>query len=586
MQLLHRRQIIVVCVLLFGLVLWAFWPAIHNGFVNYDDDVYVTGNPHVQGGLSLGGAAWAFQTTAASNWHPLTWLSHMADCQFYGLNPEGHHFTSVLLHAVNAVLLFLVLRRMTGAGWRSLFVAAVFGLHPLRVESVAWVAERKDVLSTFFGLLALMAYTSYVKRAAGGGQKAETINSRAPCSFLQSPAFWLALVFFAFSLMSKPMLVTLPFVLLLLDWWPLQRIQKPEVGRRNLNWLMAEKIPFLILAAGSCVITYLAQKHGGAMVLMAGQPISARVENAVVSYGRYLGKLLWPENLAVVYPVADHWPLQVLVIATALLLAVSAAALATRRSHPYLVTGWFWFLGTLVPVLGLVAVGEQAMADRYTYFPTIGVLILLAWGGEELTRRWRQRNFGLAAAGVILLAAGIAATRQNLDYWKNSETLFRHVLAVTRDNYSAHCSLGNALMQEGRRGEALTEFQTAERLKPGSPENHINVGVALAGLNRLDEARAEFQTAVKLDPGNGLAHQNLGMALEAEGELTAAQAEYAAAVRLMPDYAPAHNSLGVILAKQGRLPEALAQFQAAVRLDPSFVPAQDNLKMALQLESR
>jgi tetratricopeptide (TPR) repeat protein len=568
---LRGRQLAAVCVLLFGLVVWTFLPALHNGFVNYDDDVYVTGNAHVQGGLSLAGAAWAFKSLEVSNWHPLTWLSHMADCSLYGLNPEGHHLTSVLLHAINTVLLFLALRRMTGAGWRSLFVAAVFGLHPLRVESVAWVAERKDVLSTLFGLLTLIAYSRYAEQF-------KIQNSKFKISYA------LALVCFAFSLMSKPMLVTLPFLMLLLDWWPLGRIQNSKFKIQNCKWLVLEKIPFFALAAASCAVTYLAQKHGGAMVLMAGQPFPARVENALVSYVRYLGKLFWPDHLAVVYPVVDHWPMQEVVLAIALLAAVSAAVIAMRRSHSYLLTGWFWFLGTLVPVLGLVAVGEQAMADRYTYFPLIGVLLIVAWGAEEMTRRWRQRTFGLTVVSVIILATCIVVTRQNLAYWKTSETLFRHAIAATGENYSAHCSLGNALLSEGHPDEALVEFQTAAKLKPDSPENHCNVGVVLADLNRMDEALAEFQIAVKLDPDNGLAHQNLGLALERMDRLDEATHEYQEAIRLMPDYATGHNSLGIALAKQGRLDESLTQFQDAVRLDPTYQAAQDNLKMARQLK--
>ena len=578
---LRGRQLIVICVLLFGLVVWTFLPAVHNGFVNYDDDVYVTGNAHVQGGLNPAGVAWAFKSTDASNWHPLTWLSHMTDVEFYGLNPEGHHFTSVLLHAMNTVLLFLVLRQMTGAGWCSLFVAAVFGLHPLRVESVAWVSERKDVLSTLFGLLALMAWTRYSRSVTSDNWQMTRGKSAAKSPVTRHPSLFygLAMVCFAFSLMSKPMLVTLPFVLLLLDYWPLNRM-------RNLKWLLLEKIPFLVLAAASCAVTYLAQKHGGAMVLMAGQPFAARVENALVSYGRYLGKLFWPENLAVVYPVVNHWPMQVVLSVTTLLLAVSIASIVLRRSHPYLPTGWFWFLGTLVPVLGLVAVGEQAMADRYTYFPLIGVLMMIAWGAEELTRRWRQRTFALPAMSVAIIAACIVLTRQNITYWKSSETLFRHAIAATGDNYSAHCSLGNALLTAGRPDEALGEFQMAVKLKPDSSENHCNLGVVLADLNRMDEALAEFQTAVKLNPGNGLAHQNLGMALEQKNLLEPATREYEEAIRLLPNYAPAHNSLGVAFAKQNRLDAALAEFQTAVRLDPSFEAAQNNLKMALQLKQQ
>ncbi|MDD5141428.1 MAG: tetratricopeptide repeat protein [Verrucomicrobiales bacterium] len=566
LHLLRRKQIVVICVLLFGSVVWTFLPALHNGFINYDDDVYVTGNVHVQKGLSPATVAWAFESTDASNWHPLTWLSHMTDCEFFGLNPQGHHFTSVLLHAINAVLLFLALRRMTGAAWRSLFVAAVFGLHPLRVESVAWVAERKDVLSTMFGLVALLMYAQYVER------------SRAPNPRLKV-FYGLVLVFFALSLMSKPMLVTLPFFLLLLDYWPLNRFRHESAWK-----LVREKVPLFFLAAASCVVTYVVQKHGGAMELMAEMPFTARLENVPVSFCRYLGKLFWPENLTVIYPVVDHWPMTGVLLAAALLLGVSAASIAARRSHPYLAVGWFWFLGTLVPVIGLVAVGEQSMADRYTYFPLIGVLVVILWGAEEMTRRWRYQTAILSVMSAAIIVTCILLTRQNIIYWKTSETLFRHALAVTSDNYSAHCNLGNALTGQGRLIEALVEFQTAAKLKPGSSENHCNVGVALANMDLLDEAIVEFQSAASLNPDNGLAHHNLGMALERKDQLDQATHEYKEAVRLMPGYAPAHNSLGVAMAKKGRLDDAVTQFQEAIRLDPSNLPAQGNLKMALELK--
>ncbi len=561
------KQLVLICVCLFGLVVWTFLPAIHNEFINFDDDVYVTGNSHVQAGLSFATVAWAFSSMDASNWHPLTWLSHAADCNFFGLNPRDHHLTSVLLHAVNAVLLLLALHKLTGAFWRSLFVAAIFGLHPLRVESVAWVAERKDVLSTLFGLLALLSYADYAKKFSVKNQKSKIYHG-------------LALIFFACSLMSKPMLVTLPFLLLLLDYWPLNRFK-----REPLKNLLVEKIPFFLLAAASCTVTFIAQKRGGAMDLLAAMPLSARCENAIVSYGRYLLHFFWPEKLSVFYPVVDHWPIKIVLACAALLAGITAAVIVARRTHPYLLTGWLWFLGTLTPVIGLVAVGEHSMADRYTYFPLMGILIIVAWGTVEFSSRWRFQTVGLPVLSAAIIAACIFLTRQNIGYWKDSETLFRRAIAVTGDNYSAHCNLGNALMSRGRPAEALGEFQIAAKLKPGSSENLCNVGVALAGLGRMDEATAEFNLAVKSNPDNGLAHQNLGMALEQNGRLDEATREYEAAIRLMPGYAPAHNSLGVAFAKQNQLDKAIEQFQIAVRLAPNFLPAQNNLKMALGLKN-
>jgi protein O-mannosyl-transferase len=564
--LLRGKQIVIVCILLFGLIFWTFLPILHNEFINYDDDVYVTGNAHVQEGLRLSSVAWAFKSIDASNWHPLTWLSHMTDFELFGLNPQGHHFTSVLLHAINTVLLFLALRRMTRTTWRSLFVAAVFGLHPLRVESVAWIAERKDVLSTMFGLLALLMYADYTER----------LRIQNPKSKI---AYSLTLLFFAFSLMSKPMFVTLPFILLLLDYWPLNRLKHGSAWK-----LIREKAPFFLLMVASCVVTLFAQKRGGAMVLMAGMPFGTRLENALVSYCRYLGKLFWPENFAVIYPVVDHWPIKIVLLVAVFLICVSAVSIAARHSHPYLITGWCWFLGMLVPVIGLVAIGEQSMADRYTYVPVIGVLIFVVWGAEEMTRRWPYQTFSLSAMSLAIIVTCIILTRQNIGYWKTSETLFRHVIAATDDNYSAHCNLGSALLVQGRPEEALSEFQTAVKLKPDSPENHCNVGVALVNMNRIDEAVIEFQRAERLKPDYGLAHHNLGMALERKDQLDQAIYEYKETIRLMPDFAAAHNSLGVALAKKGSLNEALNQFQEAVRLDPFFLPAQGNLKMALELK--
>jgi tetratricopeptide (TPR) repeat protein len=557
---------------LFGLVVWTFLPAIHDEFINFDDDVYVTGNAHVQAGLSFATVAWAFSNIDASNWHPLTWLSHAADFQFFGLNPRGHHLTSVLLHAANAALLLLALHKLTGAFWRSLFVAAIFGLHPLRVESVAWVAERKDVLSTLFGLLALLSYADYAK-------KSPEKNSRRKIFYA------LALLFFACSLMSKPMLVTLPFLLLLLDYWPLARIRNSESRIQNFKKCVMEKIPFFLLAAASCAVTFIAQKRGGAMDLLAAMPLSARCENAVVSYCRYLLHFFWPEKLSVFYPVVDHWPIKIVLACAALLAGITAAVIVARRTCPYLLTGWLWFLGTLTPVIGLVAVGEHSMADRYTYFPLIGIVIIIAWGAVELSSRWRFQIIGLSALSAAIIVACIFLTRQNIGYWKDSETLFRRAIAMTGDNYSAHCNLGNALLNQGRLEEALAEFQTAVKLKPGSVENHCNVGVALADLNRVDEAIAEFQKAVALRPGYGPAHHDLGMAFEQKGQLAEATREYELAAKLMPGSAGVHNSLGVAFAKQNQLDKAIEQFQEAVRLDPNFVPAQNNLKMALGLKN-
>jgi len=549
--------------ILFAVVFWIFLPLLHNEFVNYDDPDYVTSNAAVQGGLTWGGVEWAFRSTQAANWHPVTWLSHMLDWQLYGGRPLGHHLTSVVLHAVNAVLLFLVLGRMTGSVWRSLFVAAVFALHPLRVESVAWVAERKDVLSTMFWLLTIWVYVRY----------AEESKVRSPKSKV---LYCVTLMVFALGLMSKPMVVTLPFALLLLDFWPLERWKQRKVWR-----LAVEKAPFFALAAASCVITFSAQQRAGAMVLMAGQPFEARFENAVVSYSRYLGKLFWPENLSVVYPVVDHWPTPWVAVSVVVLLGLSVLAVAVRRQYPYFLTGWFWYVGTLVPVLGLVAVGEQSMGDRYTYVPAIGVLILLAWGAYDLTKGWRHQAVTCQIAGMGAILLCIPVTRQQIACWRNSETLFRHAIAATERNYGACSSLGNALLAEGRVDEALDQFREAVRLRPDSVETHNNLGAALGRKGQVDEAISQFEEAIRLQPYFTEAHSNLAKALDDAGRLDEAVKEYQEVLKLKSDSLIARNSLGIVLAKKGLLDEAIRQFQAAIQMNPVDSSSHNNLGIAL-----
>jgi Tfp pilus assembly protein PilF len=523
----------------------------------------------------------------------------MVDCQVFGLKPWGHHLTSVLIHAVNAVLVFLALRKLTGATWRSLCVAAIFGLHPLRVESVAWVAERKDVLSTLFALLTLWAYAQYV----------EEFEVRSP----KSKVFYgMALVTFALGLMSKPMLVTLPFVMLLLDFWPLTRFRRLELSasvqaqtnqfsspnsstpklpnsqtpRSTFLRLVLEKLPFFLLSAASCGVTFIAQHRGGAMFIMAGQTLAARAENAAVSYCRYLGKIFWPANLSVIYPVVGHWPAPAVIAAVFLLAVISIRAFTLRTMHPFLLTGWLWFAGTLVPVLGLVAVGEQSMAERYTYFPSIGLLVALVWEAESLARRWHHRVMaGCIVAGVLAVACGVV-TRHNLGFWRDSETLFRQAIRSAGDNYVARVCLGNGLLEKGRVDEALWNLHDAARLRPDSPEVHTDLGVALAQKGLLNESVNQFQEAIRLKPDHGLAHFNLGIALEQQGKLGDSIREYEEAGKLNPDFAVVHLNLGVVLLKSGRLEEACAQFQETLRLDPDNATARHNLDVARRLMGR
>jgi protein O-mannosyl-transferase len=521
---------ISLCILLFVLVVWTFLPSIHNGFTSYDDPEYVTSNSQVQSGLTWDGAVWAFGSTAAFNWHPLTWLSHMLDCQLFGLRPWGHHLTSVLLHAVNTLLLFLVLKRMTGALWRSLFVAAVFGLHPLRVESVAWIAERKDVLSTLFWMLTLWAYARFAEQSKVQRPKSKVF-------------YGLALTFFVLGLLSKPMLVTLPFVLLLLDYWPLERWKD-----KSVRGLVMEKIPFFLAAGAESAITFLVQRHAG--VMQTHLPFVGRLENAVVSYGRYIGKLFWPVDLCAPYPRPDHWPLATVLLTAALLIGISIFVIARWRRQSYLPVGWLWFVGTLVPVIGLVQVGDQAMADRYTYVPLIGVVLLFVWGMHELTRSWRLQAIALSAGAAAAILLCIALTRGQIGYWKDDETLFGHALTVTENNYLAHTSLGVALNRKGMLDDAINHLEEAVRLNPALADSHYNLGNVLVKKGRLDEAIIQFQETLKLDPSS----------------------------------VDAHNNLGVMLTKKGRLDDAIIQFQEVLRLNPDYPNARANLAIALKMK--
>lgn len=569
---------------LFAAIVGTFWPALSTSYVNYDDPDYLINNPQVQSGLNGAAIKWAFTTTTMSNWHPLTWISHMLDCQIFGPRLWGHHLTSVLLHALNAVLVFLGFHLSTRSFWRSLFLAACFGLHPLRVESVVWLSERKDVLSAFFGLGALLAYVGYT--AVSGGNRVHELNSgtlRAELAFHHRPAarYTLALLLFALSLLSKPMMVTLPCVMLLLDFWPLARF--PATG-----WwpLLREKIPFFILSAAMSAVTFLAQRSGGAMEQMAQYSTGHHLANACVSYVRYLGKFFWPENLAPIYPVVEHWPVWIVASAAALLITTSAIFAWLRNRAGFALTGWLWFLGTLVPVIGLVAVGEQAMADRYTYFTQIGIALVLTWGIEALTRKWSSRVPWLAVAGGGILLASVLATRQQTRVWANSETLFRHTVAVTADNYSAHANLTAALQEQGKIEEALFHAREVVRLRPHSAEAHSNLGVALARTGRLDEAIVSFHEALRLRPDYADGHHNLALALSQSGKTAEALQEYAEAVRINPHQPVWQNDLGISLANAGRLDEAIRHFQEAVRLEPRYAGAHQNLGLALKQVGR
>ncbi|HEX4121900.1 MAG TPA: tetratricopeptide repeat protein [Verrucomicrobiae bacterium] len=543
----------LICLSLAAAVLAVFWGAMRCDFVNYDDPTYVTSNADVQHGLTKAGAAWAFETGAASNWHPLTWLSHMADVQFYGMRPAGHHLTSVIIHAANAVLLFLILNAMTGAIWRSAVVAALWALHPLRVESVVWISERKDVLSTLFWLLAVWSYVKFQ-------------SSRLKFYYVA------AVVCFACGLMAKPMVVTLPFVLLLLDYWPL---------KRRMTWgLVTEKIPFFVLAAVSGVVTFAVQRRGGAVSPLSGLPILARVGNSVISYVRYLAKIFWPARLSVLYPHPGYWPIRQVAGAAALLVAITAIVIWRRRAQPYAIVGWFWFLGILAPTIGLVQVGIQSMADRYSYVPMAGILILVVWTASEVVRaRWI-----LGAAAGLAIAACAVLTPVQVGYWHDSDTLFQHAVAVTKDNYLAYNNLGFFLSNRGETEKAMLYYKSSLQINPNYDEAHNNLGYALAQLGRFAEATNEYIKALSLNPNLTEAHNNLGNALGSLGLRDAAIHEYQAALQENPRHADAHNNYGIALAMHGQLKEAIEQFRLAVLYKEDYASAHSDLGNALAMQ--
>jgi tetratricopeptide (TPR) repeat protein len=602
-----RLPIWLLAVVLVLVTMALYWPVRRYGFLNLDDPAFVTENPHVQGGLSWEGVKWAFQLTQGQvdYWHPLTWLSLMLDESLFGPTASGLHLTNVALHAANSVLVLLLLRLLTGAVWRSAVVAALFALHPLRVESVAWVTERKDVLSAFFGLLSLIFYVRYAQRRM---QNLATRDARhatrftfhvSRFTFHAGTFYLLSLCFLACGLMSKAMLVTWPFVMLLLDYWPLGRMQIAECRMRKaappvtlpalrstLFRLVREKIPFFVLSGSLCVITYLTETGVKASAGLEESSGLLRLENAFVAYARYLGKTFWPVNLAVPYTRPDHWP--GLEVGGSMLVVVGLGVLVLwlGRQRPYLVAGWCWFMGTLIPVIGLTKGWGCFMADRFTYVSCIGLLLAIVWGAYELTRRWRYQLTFLAAVGAAAIVLCLVVTRQQLGCWEDSETLFRHSLAVTENNDVAHNNLGIALEKKGQIDEAIRQLQEAIRLAPHYAHAHNNLGNALAKQGQSGEAIRHYQEAIRLYPDYAEAHYNLGLALDKQGQMDEAIRQLEEAIRLNTDYADAHNNLGTVLDKQGRIDEAIRHYEEAIRLKPAHADAHNNLGADLDEKGR
>jgi protein O-mannosyl-transferase len=603
----RRWKALAVCFFL-ALITWlVFGQTRHYKFINYDDNIYVYQNPHVTQGLTFKGIVWAFTHSHAHNWHPLTTISHMMDCRLYGLSAGGHHLSNVLLHVIAVVLLFLVLRRMTTAFWLSAFVAAVFAIHPLHVESVAWVSERKDVLSGLFFMLTLGAYVRYVRRSGG-----TTKNFR-----LWTHGYLWVLIFFTLGLISKPMLVTLPFVLLLLDYWPLDRLRPLQAGpvfrlgsypvpRR----LIVEKVPLLVLALLSCLTTLLAQQGG--IQSFEHFPLSLRMGNAVVSAAVYLWQLVYPAGLAVLYPYpANGLALWKVVLSLIVLVSISAGAFALRHRRPYLMVGWLWYLIMLVPVIGIVQVGVQARADRYTYLPQIGLYVLIAWATKDLfaSRRIRRWVLGVSAALVVALLA--AHARIQTSYWRNNESLWTHTLACTSRNNIALTNVGVYLLETGRLEEGMADLQKALEIDPNDVFAHNDLGKAFLTMGRDTEAIAHLQKALDLNPKVAVVHNNLGDAFLHAGQLKQAVTQYQKALEIKPDYfeagnslrlvlgqpeheneaiayyrdaleinsnnAEAHNNLGNVLIRKGRVDEGIVHFQKALEINPKLAEAHSNL---------
>ena len=577
----HNDRLVagVVCILLTGIVWIAFGQTLHHEFVNYDDGSYVYANPRITSGLTLGNVAWAFTHFRAGNWQPLTAISHMLDCQLYGLRPWGHHLTNVLLHAAAVILLFLALWRLTGNLWASAFVATLFAIHPLRVEPVAWVSGRGDILSGLFFMLTLWAYARYARSERFSPGRYMTV-----------------VVFFALGLMCKPTLVTVPFVLLLLDYWPLQRIQKSDVRgqksavaaplrgalqHRSAPWfhLIAEKIPLFALSAASCVAAILAREVTPGEVHHA---FAERAGNAALFYIAYLAQMIYPAHLAVLYPYPKGGPSVIeVVLALLLLLIVSIVLFRWRKTYPFALTGWLWFLGMLVPMIGIVQIGSIARADRYTYLSEIGLYILGTWGTMELYKKPGRKREILSVAALVITGAFITRSYFQGAYWQNSETLWRHAVDVTRNNYIAQNNLAGALLEKGDLNEAITHYRQALDIEPRVVQIQSNLGNALVRVGEVEEAIAHLQKALQIDPGYAEAYNFFGNALMKKGQTEEAISYYQKAVQLDTSYADAHNNLGAAFWRNGQLEEAIAHYKEAVAIQPGSAETQFNLGNAL-----
>ncbi|MCD4772810.1 MAG: tetratricopeptide repeat protein [Bacteroidales bacterium] len=554
------RYDVLICLFLVIATLAVYWQINYHEFINLDDSLYVLQNKDVQKGLTSESISWAFSFTDIAYWHPLTWLSHMLDCQIYGLIPGMHHRTSLIFHIVNSILLFFVLQKMTGALWQSAFVAALFALHPVNVESVAWVAERKNVLSTFFWMLTMLAYVHYTTR---------------PSLY----RYLLTLLFLMLGLMAKPMLVTLPFVLLLLDYWPLERLRHQSPFN-----LILEKIPFFALSAVSVYISSLSVHRYEIVVSMESVPMQLRIANALVSYVKYIEKMIWPKNLAIFYPFPDTLPIWQILGAGLFLASISFLVLLNLRKKPYLCMGWLWFLGTLIPVIGLKQAGLwPSMADRWAYVPLVGIFIILAWGGSDLLKKWTHKKIMLTILAIAVILALTVLSFMQASHWKNSITLFENAIKVTKNNCMAHNNLGITLFEKGEFNKAIFHYKKALNIKPDTSEAIKNLGVALTKKGNLKEAARYFSKALVINSENWDSHYKLGDVLAKRGKFNKAIRHFEEVIRINPGYAPAYNEIGIILAQKGKLQKSNDFFSKAIQLEPDCKEARDNLLILKQL---
>ena len=562
----HIRLDILVCLFLVIITLAVYQQVRNYEFVNYDDDVYITSNLEVKSGLTAANIRWALTDEHRGNWHPVTWLSHMLDIELYGMNAGRHHLINVLFHIINTLLLFLVFRKMTGDLGKSSFVAALFALHPVQVESVAWVAERKNVLSTFFWMLTMWSYVRYIEHP-------------------EIKRYLLLFMIFVLGLMSKPMLVTLPFVLLLLDFWPLCRFENIAGNlQRNPQILrpVLEKIPLIVLATVSCVVTLRVERVRSFDLF----PLQSRIANALVSYTSYIKKMIWPGDLACFYPYPHLFPAWKVAGAGLLLVFISFLAFKYRKRHPYFLVGWLWYLGTLVPVIGLVQVGPQAMADRYAYVPFIGLFVVIAWGVPHIVGRWYHKRILLVTSAGIVLSALMVCTWFQIGRWQNSTTLFENAIKVTDDNWLAHYNLAGALIGTENYDQAIFHLKKVIEIKPGQNKVYAHIATAFAGKKNFDEAAVYFRKELRVSPGDPNVHNDFANVLFAQGKIDEAVLHYTKALQLSPERADAHYNLGSILTDKGQFKEALIHLAETIKINPDYAEAYHKIGFILAQQGK